>query len=80
MQTVAAFDAKTHFSALLVKVENGAQVIITKHGHPVAKIIPFKSSSRESIKNTITAIKEFSKHHNLGKLNWKDLRDEGRRY
>jgi predicted nucleic acid-binding protein len=38
MITVGAFEAKTHFSALLDKVEAGEDVIITRHGKPVARL------------------------------------------
>ena len=35
-------DAKTHFSKLLKRVENGEEIIITKAGIPVARMIPFE--------------------------------------
>lgn len=79
MQTIGAFEAKTHFSALLEKVERGEQVIITKHGHPVAKLVPTGNSDREQSKQVIERIKAFNKKHTLGKVDWKTLRDEGRR-
>ncbi|MEC4590111.1 type II toxin-antitoxin system Phd/YefM family antitoxin [Nitrospirillum amazonense] len=40
MATVGAFEAKTHLAALLDKVEAGEEVIITRHGRPVAKLSP----------------------------------------
>lgn len=80
MQTVGAFEAKTHFSALLHKVEQGEHILITKHGHPIAKIIPTNSVNHSQVRHAIDAIKKFRKRLSLGKLNWKDLRDEGRRY
>ena len=79
MRTIGAFEAKTHFSALLEKVEQGEQVIITKHGHPIAKLVPSGILNREQSKQAIERIKAFNKKHTLGKLDWKALRDEGRR-
>jgi prevent-host-death family protein len=79
MQTIGVFEAKTHFSALLDKVEKGEHVIITKHGHPVAKLVPTSGSDREQSKQAIERIKAFSQKHTLGKIDWKALRDEGRR-
>jgi prevent-host-death family protein len=79
MQTIGAFQAKTHFSALLEQVERGEQIIITKHGHPVAKLVPATKIDRESRKEAINHLKEFNKQHTLDGLNWKTLRDEGRR-
>lgn len=76
---IGAFEAKTHFSALLEKVESGEQIIITKHGHPVAKLVPITSYNREKIKSTIKKLKIFKQAQSLAGLDWKDLRDEGRR-
>ena len=36
--TVSAFDAKTHLSQLLVKVQKGSRITITKHNAPVASL------------------------------------------
>lgn len=79
MQTIGAFQAKTHFSALLEQVEKGEQIIITKHGRPVARLIPETKVDRESIQHTITRIKKFAQAHTLRGIDWKTLRDEGRR-
>ena len=38
--TVGAYDAKTRLSELLDRVEKGEQIIITRHGRPVARLIP----------------------------------------
>ncbi len=37
-RTVGAFEAKTKFSELLDRVENGEDVIITRRGKPVARL------------------------------------------
>ena len=80
MRSVGAFEAKTHFSALLEEVEKGGQIIITKHGHPVAKLVPTTTAiNREHIRDVIKRLKKFSAKHKLGGLSWKTLRDEGRR-
>lgn len=79
MRSIGAFQAKTHFSALLEEVEKGGQIIITKHGHAVAKLVPTNDNNPERIRNAINRLKEFGQYNKLGDLNWKDLRDEGRR-
>jgi len=38
--SVGAFDAKTHLSALLDRVERGEEVVITRRGKPVARLVP----------------------------------------
>ncbi|MFA6965100.1 type II toxin-antitoxin system Phd/YefM family antitoxin [Bosea sp. (in: a-proteobacteria)] len=40
MITVGAFEAKTKFSELLDRVAGGEEVIVTRHGKTVARIVP----------------------------------------
>lgn len=40
-RTVSAADANRRFSELLRTVKKGGSIIVTSHGKPVAKIIPF---------------------------------------
>ncbi|MFW5829532.1 MAG: type II toxin-antitoxin system Phd/YefM family antitoxin [Planctomycetota bacterium] len=40
------FDTKTHLSALIHAVErDGETVVITRHGKPVAQIVPYRQST-----------------------------------
>lgn len=78
MYEIGAFEAKTHFSALLEKVAKGEQVLITKRGDPVAILNGIKSAKNNK-KEAIRALIDFAEHHQLSGLNWKDLRDEGKR-
>jgi prevent-host-death family protein len=76
---VGAYDAKTHFSELLERVESGEEITITKHGHPVARLVPVKKTqTREERRAAIEKIKEMSKGLSLGGLKIRDLIDEGR--
>ena len=38
MQTVSVADAKARLSKILSQIENGAEVIITRRGRPVARL------------------------------------------
>ena len=40
MREVGAFEAKTHLSALLDAVAAGEEIVITKRGQPVARLVP----------------------------------------
>ena len=40
MRSVGAFEAKTHLAALLDAVSAGEQITITRHGRPVARLVP----------------------------------------
>jgi prevent-host-death family protein len=39
MKKVGAFEAKNRLAALLDLVERGEEIIITRHGRPVAKLV-----------------------------------------
>lgn len=40
MKHVGIFEAKTNLSSLVDEVEKGQEVVITRHGKPVAKLLP----------------------------------------
>lgn len=37
------FEAKTHLSELVARVEAGDEIVITRHNKPVAKLVPITS-------------------------------------
>jgi prevent-host-death family protein len=79
-QEVSAFDAKTHLSQLLTKVENGESFTITRHKHPIATLSPVANiRSNESQKKAIKELLEFSKGNKLGGISIKEMIEEGRR-
>lgn len=78
--TVGAYEAKTHLAKLLEKVEAGEEIIITKHGAPVAKLVPVKKElSTEQRLAAIERIQQLATGLSLGGLMVKDLINEGRR-
>jgi prevent-host-death family protein len=78
--TVGAYQAKTRLSELLEKVEAGEEIIITKHGSPVAKLVPVKKeTTAEERAAAIERIKKLGASLSLGGLKIKDLIAEGRR-
>ena len=77
---VGAYEAKTHFSALLEKVESGEEITITRHGTPVARLVPIKkelttAERRKVIEDWINRPDKPT----LGGLKIRDLINEGRR-
>lgn len=82
--TIGAFEAKTKFSALLEKVRKGAEVTITKHEKPVAKLVPFEKPSRVALTELLRQMDEFRGKHplnpkGLAKLTYRDLIEGGRK-
>jgi prevent-host-death family protein len=47
--SVGAFEAKTHFSDLLDRVEQGDRIVITRHGRAVAALVPASTKSRKNL-------------------------------
>jgi prevent-host-death family protein len=77
---VGAYDAKTHFSELLEKVAAGEEITITRHGTPVARLVPVtKTSTVEQRRAAIARIKELSQGLTLRGLKIRDLINEGRK-
>lgn len=80
MSKVGAFEAKTHLPSLLERVQKGERIVITKHGHPVAELIPFKERDTEKIRTAVDSLKAFQKTHSLDGLSIRELIEEGRKY
>jgi prevent-host-death family protein len=79
MITVGAFEAKTHLSSLLERVAQGEEIVITRHGKPLARLVPVNVADRAKSDHAISKLKALRKNCNLGGLLWQELRDEGRR-
>jgi prevent-host-death family protein len=85
MLQVGAFEAKNTFGSLLDRVEAGEQIEITRHGRPVAQIVPrpaISEEQREIARAAMQRIRQRAKEMKLGPFDWEEwkaYRDEGRR-
>jgi prevent-host-death family protein len=79
MRHVGAFEAKTHLAALLDAVSAGEQITITRHGRPVARLVPTGAEPASSVAHTIERLRRFSEGQTLDGLSVAELRDQGRR-
>ena len=81
--SVGTFEAKTNFAKLITQVMAGEEILITRRGKAVAKIIPIKEASDiEMRKAARLRLRNLAKEMQLGKFDWeewKSYRDEGRR-
>jgi len=77
-EQVSAFDAKTHLSALIRKVESGQSFTITRRGIPVARLEPVQEVGDEvqALLSGFRAIRQRIK----GKVDIRELIEEGRKY
>lgn len=76
---VGAFEAKTHLSALLERVERGEEIVITRHGRPVARLMPPTTPAAAEAGHAIDQLRRFRQAHTLGTIDWQVLRDVGRK-
>jgi prevent-host-death family protein len=80
METVGAFAAKTHFAALLERVALGERFTITRHGKPVAQLVPADDApDGVAVDAAIEGLKQFAAQHTID-VDWKQLRDTGRKW
>lgn len=79
MKIVGAYEAKTHLPRLLDEVEKGERITITKHGRPVAVLIPPGMSGSTNADEILQRIRELRRGNRLNGLSIRELIDEGRR-
>jgi prevent-host-death family protein len=80
MRTIGAYEAKTHLPRLLDEVEKGERIMITKHGRPVAVLVPPGAAPALDPEALMERMREFRKGNRLEGVTIRELIDEGRRY
>ena len=79
MREIGAFEAKNKLGTLLDWVADGEEVLITRRGKPVARLVPAEAGfDRERGMRAVAGIREVRMGLALGGLKIKDLIDEGR--
>jgi prevent-host-death family protein len=75
--TVGSFEAKTHLAALIDRAAAGEEVIITRRGKPVARLVAMEG---EVDREAVAAVERLRamRRAKLAGIGWKELRDEGR--
>jgi prevent-host-death family protein len=82
MIEIGAFEAKNRLGHLLDRVESGEEVVITRHGKAVARLVPHKAGAGSA--ETAAAIERLRtrassmKRGSFAWKEWKAFRDEGR--
>jgi prevent-host-death family protein len=82
MRIVGSYEAKTHFSRLLSDVSLGEEILITKNGKAVAKLVPVEDetimSHSEALERLQKLRKKLSKRNiSLNELN--EFKSKGRK-
>jgi len=82
MQEIGAFEAKNKLAALLDRVERGEEIVITRHGKAVARLVPNVAAiDRSQVDAAIERIRDRARKLKAGAFDWdafKADRDAGR--
>ena len=78
-RSVSSYEAKTHLPRLLREVAAGASITITRHGTPVARLVPPAGRPALTTRDAIAALRELRRGKTLGGISIRELIDEGRR-
>jgi prevent-host-death family protein len=79
MRQVGVYEAKTQLPRLLDRVARGERITITRHGRPVAVLVPAASQPARALDEVIDELRDFKKGRRLGRVALKTLINEGRR-
>jgi len=79
MESIGAYEAKTHLPRLLERVAKGERFTITKHGVPVAVLQPPTTARIGNPEAAIKELRAFRKKHRLDTLAIRKMIEAGRR-
>ena len=79
MSQIGAFEAKTHLSELLDRVEAGEELVIARRGRPVARLVPVADANQQRAAEAVKRLRTLRRGATLGGIGWRELRDAGRR-
>ncbi|MCX6618595.1 MAG: type II toxin-antitoxin system prevent-host-death family antitoxin [Acidobacteria bacterium] len=81
METIGAFEAKTHLSSLLDRVARGERITITRHGVPAAMLVPTdRAEQKLTHKEIVEGMRALRKRVKPGKMSVREMINEGRRF
>ena len=81
MNTVGSYEAKTHLAELIDRAARGERITITRHGVPVAMLVPPEGRPKRTASEVIDEFREYRKKNNirLRGLSIRKMIEEGRR-
>jgi prevent-host-death family protein len=80
MREIGAFEAKNRLGTLLDWVEGGEEVVITRHGRPVARLVPHADgASTARAQASLAELRALRSGTRLEGVSLRELIDEGRR-
>lgn len=82
MNTVGAFEAKTHLSDLLDRVSKGETITITRHGTPAAMLVPVGPTGKKKLthREIVEGMRALRKRIKPDRMTVREMVEEGRRF
>jgi prevent-host-death family protein len=82
MHEIGAFEARNRLGHLLDLVEQGEEIVITRRGKEVARLVPARQTiNRAEARAAVARIRARAERQKLGCFDWEEWktdRDEGR--
>jgi len=80
MQTIGAFEAKTHLASLLDRVAQGERITITRHGVPAAMLVPIgPTGAKLTHQEIVEGMRALRKQVKPGRMSVREMVNQGRR-
>ncbi|MCA8908157.1 MAG: type II toxin-antitoxin system prevent-host-death family antitoxin [Rhodospirillaceae bacterium] len=82
MKTVQSTEAKAHLAQLLSDVERGETITITRHGKPIARLVPASADEQEQRRAAVAELRQWRQNRLKTGMTVDEIlaaRDEGRK-
>ncbi|MBI3863842.1 MAG: type II toxin-antitoxin system prevent-host-death family antitoxin [Planctomycetia bacterium] len=79
MRSIGSYELKTHLSEVLDAVEHGQTVIVTRHGKPIARILPSEVAKQEQVSRAVQSLLNFPRTRLPKGVTVRSLIEAGRR-
>lgn len=80
METIGAFEAKTHLASLLDRVARGERITITRHGVPAAMLVPIEpTGAKLTHQEIVDGMRALRKQVKPGRMTVREMVNQGRR-
>jgi len=79
MERIGIYDARARLSELIERVQSGEEVVLTRHGEPVARLVPEKQQRRRSRAATVKRIRTLARKLDIRDVDVRKLIEEDRR-
>lgn len=80
MKEIGAYEAKTHLPRLLEEVSKGEHYTITRHGIPVALLVPVTLPKSRDLATVVEKMKQLHSKLGIKGLSAKQAKEAGRKY